>query len=161
MKQNLLFVTHTDTGFDEGLSYALDLARSMDRSIAILLIQKRKLFRRFEDLMSAAAFAEEGEHDTAREIMKQSRGEKHDEDELRRLLKEKCNGSGISVSIYTAFTDTVSALRDFLKQNSGVDMILLSPSITDNGNLSSRQLNNLVRTAVRPIVTMVKHAHAG
>lgn len=32
----------------------------------------RKLFNRFEGLMSAAAFAEEGEFDTAREIMRET-----------------------------------------------------------------------------------------
>jgi len=37
-------------------------------------------------------------------------------------------------------------------------MVLLSPSITDNGNVSARELNKLVRTASRPVVTMARQA---
>ena len=54
----------------------------------------------------------------------------------------------------------IRATADFLKKNKGVDMVLLSPNITDNGTLTSRELNQLLRTASMPIVTMAKHAYA-
>jgi hypothetical protein len=38
----------------------------------------KKLFRRFETMMAAAAFAEEGEFDTARQIMKEDEPRKTD-----------------------------------------------------------------------------------
>jgi len=130
-----------------------------DRGIAILLVHKKRLSKKFEDLMTAITFAEADEHETARNIMYASEA-KGQGDDLQELLKEKCNESGVPSSIYTGVSDTVSALRDFLKQNKGVDMVLLSPNITDNGTLTSRELNQLLRTASMPIVTMAKHAYA-
>lgn len=38
----------------------------------------KKLLERFETLMAAAAFAEEGEHETARQILKEERPRKTD-----------------------------------------------------------------------------------
>lgn len=157
MKRNLLFVTYRDDDFGDGLTYALDLAKMMDRGIAILLLHKKRLSRKFEDLMSAITFAEVNEHETAREILKTSES-KDKGDEVQHILEERCNGSGISATIYTALSDTVSALKDFLKQNHNIEMVLLSPSITDNGNLTSKELNKLVRAASRPIVTIAKNA---
>ena len=156
MKRNLLFITYRDDDFDDGLSYALDLARMMDRGIDILLLQKKKLSKRFEDLMTAITFAEADEHETARWAMTY---QETDSDGLKDRIAEKCSGSGVSAGIYSALTDTASALRDFLKQKSNIDMVLLSPSITDNGNLSSRELKQLVKTASRPIVTMARQAN--
>ncbi|MBP1746093.1 MAG: hypothetical protein H6Q54_708 [Deltaproteobacteria bacterium] len=158
MKRNLLFVTYREDDFGDGLSYALDLAKMMDKGIAILLVHKKKLSKRFEDLMTAITFAEANEHETAREEM-QGSGSAGSGNELQHLLREKCNHSGISTSIYSAVNDTGSALKDFLKKNNNVEMVLLSPSITDNGNMTSRELKQLVRTASRPIITMAKHAH--
>lgn len=159
MKRNILFVTYRDDDFGDGLTYAIDLAKMMDRGIAILLVHKKKLSKKFENLMTAITFAEADEHETAREIMN-GQGSKDSADDLQHLLEEKCNKSGLSAQIHTALNDTVSALKDFLKQNSNVDMVLLSPSITENGKLTSWELNRLARTASRPIVTMAKHAHA-
>lgn len=159
MKRNLLFITSREDDFDEGLSYALDLAKMTDRGIAILLVHKRKLSKKLEDLMTAITFAEADEHETAKEIMYASET-KEKGDDLQEFLKEKCDESGVPSSIYTGVSDTISALRDFLKKNKGVDMVLLSPNITDNGTLTSRELNQLLRTASMPIVTMAKHAHA-
>ena len=158
MKRNLLFVTYRDDDFDDGLSYALDLAKMMDRGIAILLVQKKKLARKFEDLMSAITFAEANEHETAMEMMN-DQGTGESGDRLQHLLKEKCSGSGMSANVHSALNDTTTALRDFLKNNGNVEMVLLSPSITGNGNLTSRELKQLVKTASRPIVTMARHGN--
>ncbi|OGW25714.1 MAG: hypothetical protein A2X59_08340 [Nitrospirae bacterium GWC2_42_7] len=159
MKQSLLFMTYEDDDFDEGLSYALDLAKMMDRGIAILLVHKKKLSRKFEDLMTAITFAQANEHETARQIISGQVSEDNGTDQ-QNVLREKCDSSGVSTKIYNALDDTSAALNNFLKNNKGIDMVLLSPSITDNGNLSARELNQLLRTASRPIVTMAKHAHA-
>lgn len=159
MKQNLLFMTYQDDDFDEGLSYALELAKMMDRGVAILLVNKKKLSKKFEDLMSAVTFAEANEHETAKQMMSASESEKNGT-ELQNSLKEKCASSGVSTNVYNALNDISTALNDFLKSNKGIDMVLLSPSITENGNLSSRELNQLLKTASRPIVTISRHAHA-
>jgi len=152
MRRNLLFVTYPDGDIDEGLSYALDLAKMTDKGMAVLLVNKKKFSRKFEDIVSAVAFAEENEPEAARQIM-QSSGQDHD---MESVIEKKCKTSGVATAIHTAFQDAASSLRDYLKQNSSIDMVLLSPNITESGNISSRELNRLVRTASRPIVTMVK-----
>ena len=155
MKRNLLFVTYRDGEIDEGLNYALDLAKMTDKGMAVLLVNKKKLSRKLEDIMSAVAFAEENEHAMAQQIMKES----EQREDVQSVIEEKCKTSGIAAAVYTAFQDAATSLKDFLKQNSSIDMVLLSPNITDNGNISSRELSKLVRTASRPIVTMAKQPH--
>ena len=154
MKRNLLFVTYKDGEIDEGLNYALDLARMTDKGMAVLLVHNRKLSGKLEDIMSAVAFAEENEPAMAHQIMQESKGQ-----EVQTAIEAKCKTSGIAAAVYTAVQDAATSLRDFLKQNSSIDMVLLSPNITENGNISSRELSRLVKTASRPIVTMAKQPH--
>jgi len=155
-KKQLLFVTYHDEKFDDGLSYALDLARTMNDGISILMVFKRKVMEKFEDMMTVVAFAEANDHKTARELIAEDL-EKNNEDYEKKLslLRKKC---GVDVDVSAASTNVVTAIRNFLKQNSSVDMVLLSPSVTNDGNISSKDLNRLVRTASRPIVTMAKNA---
>lgn len=116
-----------DDDFGDGLSYVLDLVKMMDRVIAILLLHEKRLSGKFKDLLTAITFAEANEYDTAREILNIS--ESNDKgDEVRHILEEKCNVSGISTTVHTA------------------------------GNLTSNELNKLVRTASRPRVTIAKDA---
>ena len=161
MKERLLlFVTYHDENFDEGLSYAVELAKTMNDGIEILLIYKRKVFEKFEDMMTAVTFAEADMHKTAKEMISDDYREKNEDYEKRiDLLKEKCRKSGITVSVSTAATDTVSAIKNILRQNIRIDMVLLSPSITNDGNVTSKVLNKLVKTASRPVVTMAKNAN--
>jgi arginine/ornithine N-succinyltransferase beta subunit len=156
MKRNLLFVSYRDGDFGQDLSYALDLAKMTEKGMAILLVNRKRLADKFDDMMTAVAFAEAGEHDTAIELMKAPEVE----DGLTSMLEKKCRESGMAASVYSALHDAVSSLRDFLKQNNTIDMILLSPSITENGELSSKELKRLLRTASRPIVTMTRQAVA-
>lgn len=158
-KKQLLFVTYHDEKFDDGLSYALDLARTMNDGISILMVYQRKVMEKFEDLMTVVAFAEANDHKTARELIVEDL-EKNNEDYEKKLsaLRNKCEKSGIDVDVSAASTNVVAAIRNFLKQNSGIDMVLLSPCVTNDGSISSKDLNRLVRTASRPIVTMAKNA---
>ena len=160
MKRNqLLFVTYHDENFEDGLSYALDLAKTMNDRIEILLLYKRKVLEKLEDMMTAITFAESGEHQTAKEMISEDY-RKHDEDYEKKLavIKDKCTRSGIAVDFSTAAMDAVSAIKNILKQNSRIDMVLLSPSVTNDGNVSAKILNKLVKTASRPIVTMAKQS---
>lgn len=160
MKKNLLFVTYQEEDCDEGFSYAIDLAKIMDQGITILLIYKNKLIKRFEDLMTAVTFAEAGEHETAKVIMLDSDKEANNSDKKLNILIEKCRKSGVDVNVQTAKIDIASAVKNLLSQKPTIDMVLLSPSVTNNGTISSKELNKLVRTASRPIVTITKQAHA-
>ena len=160
MKRNqLLFVTYHDENFDDGLSYAVDLAKTMNDSIEILMIYKRKVLEKFGNMMTAITFAEAGEHQTAREMISGDYN-KQDEDYEKKLgvIREKCTRSGVVVDFSTAAMDAVSAIKNILRQNARIDMVLLSPSITNDGNVNAKVLNKLVKTASRPIVTMAKQA---
>ncbi|MDP3298059.1 MAG: hypothetical protein Q8N09_10830 [Thermodesulfovibrionia bacterium] len=154
MKKQLLFVTYQNEGPDEGLSYAIDLAKTLDEGITILLVKLRKFRQRLEDIMAAVAFAEAGEHETARKIA--SGDEKDGSQETISILLEKCKNSGVDVSVHTVLDEPVSAISNFLKKKSTIDMVILSPSVMRNGNLSARELKRLVRIASRPVVTMTK-----
>ncbi len=152
MKRNLLFVTYQDGELDEGLNYALDLAKMTDKGMAVLLVNKKKLSGKLEEIMSAVAFAEENEPETARQFMNSVEVKPN----FRSAIEEKCKTSGVATAIHTALQDAATSVKDYLKLNSSIDMILLSPNITENGNISSRELSRLVRTSSRPIVTMAK-----
>ncbi len=159
-KRQLLLVTYHDEQFDEGLSYAVDLARMMNDSISILVIYKRKVMERFENIMTVVTFAEANEHKTAKELIREDyEKRKENYDEKIALLVERCRKSGVVVDVSTAAMDVVSAIKNFLRQNASIDMVLLSPNITTRGNVSARELNKLVRTASRPVVTMARNSH--
>lgn len=49
MRENLLFVTCHDENCEEDLSYAIDLAKIMNKGITILLVYKNNLMKRFQD----------------------------------------------------------------------------------------------------------------
>jgi nucleotide-binding universal stress UspA family protein len=157
MKRNLLFVTSQEENCEAGLSYALDLAKMMDKGVSILLVRRNRLLGRFEAAMSAVTFAEANEHDTARQIVERAR--QLDEQDVPALLRERCSASGMAVRVYTTLQDTVSALRDFLRDDGSVELVLLSPSITEEPALSTSDFRKLLRSATRPVVTMARQAH--
>ncbi len=158
-KKQLLFVTYHDENVESGLSYAVDLAKTMNEGISILMLFRRKAMERFEDYMTAVAFAEEGEFKTARELIGEDLKRKNESyEEKAGLLMERCSDAGIAVDVSAAASDVVSAVRNLLRQNSKIDMVLLSPAVTNDGNISSKELNRLVKTSSRPVVTMSKHA---
>lgn len=159
-EKQLLFVTYHDENPDEGLSYAVDLAKTMNDGIEILLIYRRKVLEKFDDMMTAITFAEADMPKTAREMISDDYKKKNEDYEKKvEALKEKCRKAGVTVGVSTAAADTVSAIKNLLRQNTRIDMVLLSPSITNNGNVTSKELNKLVKTASRPIVTMAKNTH--
>jgi hypothetical protein len=157
--KELLFVTYNDDNFDEGLSYAVDLAKTMGDSIRILMVYKRTVIENFEDVTAGVIPAEPKEHKTAGEPTGEdySKTQEHFESKLS-LIKEKCKEAGVSVDISTAAPDAVTAIKNILRQNTRIDMVLLSPGITNDSDITSKTLNKLVKTASRPIVTMAKQA---
>lgn len=159
-EKQILFVTYHDENFEDGLSYGIELAKTMKTGVEILLIYKRKVLEKMEDVMTAVTFAESNEHKTARELISEDyKANDQDFENKLALLKEKCEKAGITVGVSTAAADIVPAIKNTLKQNTRVDMVLLSPSITADGHISSRELNRLVKTASRPVITMSKQAN--
>ena len=70
----------------------------------------------------------------------------------------KCSKAGVHLDVQNTEQDVVTSIRTYLKQNEGIDKVVLSPAVTGNGNVSAKDLNRLVRTASRPIVTMTRQA---
>lgn len=157
MKRNILFVTDRSDDNDGGLSYALDLARMLDKGISVLLLRKDRLMSRFETLMSAVTFAEAGEHGTAREILAEGSEGGADRAAGRpRSIEKVCADSGLPAQIASGSGDMVAAVGSYLKANRNVEMVLLSPSITEEGIASGRELKRLLNTVARPVVTLAR-----
>jgi len=161
-KRQLLFVTYRDENPDEGVSYAIDLAKAMYEDITFLLVQKKSnLINKFGNLMTAVSFAEASEHETSRDIIPS--GTKADRLRYEKIimgLREKCRKEGIALSVQDTDLDAIDGIRAFLKNHIGIDKVVLSPAVTGSDTVSAKDLNRLVRTASRPIVTMTRQAAA-
>ena len=159
-KRQLLFVTYQDENVNEGISYAIELAKAMLEDIIMLLVQKKgTLTERFDDLMGGVAFAEAGEHETAREIVSGAGNP------LPAALDSKVtemvlqsSKAGVHLEVRHTDKDVVSGIRSFLKGQGNIDKVVLSPAVTESEMLTTRDLNRLVRTASRPIVTMTRQS---
>jgi len=115
-KRQLLFVTYRDENLEEGVSYAIELAKAMYEDITLLFVQKQStLMDKFENMMTAVSFAEAGEHDTARQIMTNgSQGMKEVyEKELDAIVK-RCLQEGIQVNVHSTGLDAISGIRTLL-----------------------------------------------
>jgi len=161
-KRQLLFVTYRDENLDEGVSYAIDLAKAMYEDITFLLVQKKgNLMDKLGNLMTAVSFADADEHEKARKII--TGGTKADGLRYEKIimgLREKCRKEGIAVSVQDTDLDAIDGIRAFLKNHVGIDKVVLSPAVTGSDTVSAKDLNRLVRTASRPIVTMTRLAVA-
>jgi hypothetical protein len=159
-KRQLLFVTYGDENLEEGASYAIELAKAMYENITLLLVRRRiSLMDKFGDIMTAVTFSEAGEHGTARELMADNAG--YNEIGLEKVilgLTEKCRKEGIDMGIQKTDLDVVPGIRAYLKDHSGIDKVVLSPAVTGSDTITAKDLNRLVRTASRPIVTMTRQA---
>jgi hypothetical protein len=161
-KRQLLFVTYLDENLEEGVSYAVELAKAMYEDITFLMVRKKSyLMDKLENLMTAASFAEADDHDTARQIMSGGSKSEHQTYEKKlAVLTGRCKEEGIHVNVQQTELDAVSGIRAFLKEHGGIDKVVLSPAITEAGSITTKDLNRLVRTASRPIVTMTRQACA-
>ena len=153
MSRQILFITFLTKGYQSGFLYSTELARCMEKDITVLIVrQKEKIAEKIENIMTAVTFAEADEHDTACMFV----GDKPDHEYVAEIayLKDKCRELNINLSIFYSELDIVSAIRRFVKQNHGVDLILLGTTVTENGHIRAKELKRLVRTSARPIVTI-------
>ncbi len=161
-KRQLLFVTHRNENITEGISYAIELAKAMDEDIMILFVRQRTCINgKFENLMSAVTFAEAGEHDTAKKMV--SEGPRFPDEASRRelaLILDKCMNVGVQVSVHTSSLDVLVGIRSFLKKQWGIDRVVLSPAITTDDAISSKDMMRLVRSISLPVVTMTRQSFA-
>jgi len=158
-KKQLLFVTYQNRQSEEGLTYAIGLAKTLGKGLSILMVRDSKgLMERFSDAMAAAAFAEEGEHETAREMMRDDDHDHFRVDKRVEYLKQKCHSSGVDAEVRPTNQDAAAAIKGTLKYEDGIDMILLGPNVTENENFTAKKLGRMIRTATMPIVTIASKA---
>lgn len=160
VRNNLLFVTCHGECCEEGLSYALNLARLMNKEITILMVFRKSLKDRFDDVMTAVTFAEAGEHETALRHYALRNTPDHSPASYISLLEARCRDIGVPMNVQTTSRDIVSSVKDVIGRMKTIDMVLLSPSVVNHAAVTEKDLQRLVKTASRPIVTMTRQAAA-
>ena len=111
MKRNILFVTDRCDDTDGGLSYAFDLARMMDKGIAVLLLRKDRLMGRFETADVGRDLRRgRGARDGPRDPRDGKRRRRRPPRSGRpRTIEEACAGSGLPTQISNGSGDMVDA----------------------------------------------------
>jgi hypothetical protein len=155
MKDKILFVTKGGEQCDEGFSYVLELAKTLNEGIEVLILNPAHLATDFEDIMAAAAFAEAGDLKTVKEIME------CEQNACRKKLEEKIGSfiqsskeMSVELLCHMSDGDVASAVKDFLKKKPNIDMVLLSPSLSENKK--SLDIRKLLKNISKPIVHISK-----
>src|SRR5512135_398324 len=112
-KRQLLFVTYRDENLEEGVSYAIELAKAMYEDITVLLVQKKSnIMDRLGNLMTAVSFAEADEHDTARQIMSEGAADTRGRyEKMIDGLVASCRREGVQVGVEETNLDAVTGIR--------------------------------------------------
>ena len=153
MIEKILFVTKGGEGCDEGFSYVLELARTLHSGIAVLMVDSKGMMETYEDVMAAVAFAEAGQLETVKELMNKQTAEiKEIEKKKIKELAERCRENSLEFIYQTAVGDSITAIKDFLKDRPGIDMVLLSPNLSENKK--GIDFKKLLKNITKPVVTI-------
>jgi hypothetical protein len=160
-RKNLLFVTYQNRQSEDGLAYAIQLAKTLGKGLSILMVQEKKgLVDGFSDAMAAVAFAEAGEHDTAREMMKADGTVSGPQTGVIADLSDRCKTAGVRLDVKSSGLDATSAIKGTLTGDDGIEMILLGPNVTESENFTAKRLTKLIKSATMPIVTIARQTCA-
>lgn len=155
----ILFATRSGPETLDGFTYALDLAKSLKKGLAVLIIQRNRISGAFEEVMMAATFAEAGDIATAREILEPEALELEARHGIHLTsAKTQCRDADIDLAVYAAAGDDVEAIRDTLKIRPGIEMVLLSPSL--GAPRSGGYLKRILTRITKPVVTISQQARA-
>jgi len=154
MKEKLLFVTKGGEDCGKGFSYVLELAKALDAGVAVLTVYSKRAMETFEDVMAAAAFAEAGDVETMRELMRgQEKEIKETAEKKINDFSEKCKDADIDFSYEVKAGEAIQVIKDFLKDKPGIDMILLSPNLS--GDKKLLDIKKMLKSITKPIVTIM------
>lgn len=159
MKEKLLFVTKGGEDCNEGFSYVLELAKTLNSNIAVLMIYSKGKMETYEDVMAAVAFAEAGQLETVKELMNKQTAEIKEIEKMKIAeLSDKCRENSLEFIYQTAAGDSIDAIKHFLKNRPGIDMVLLSPNLSKNKK--GIDFKKLLKNITKPVVTISRHAGA-
>ncbi|MCX5716988.1 MAG: hypothetical protein NTW44_01495 [Nitrospirae bacterium] len=154
MKEKLLFVTKGGEDCDKGFYYVLELAKALNEGVAVLMVYSKRARETFEDVMAAAAFAEAGDVETMRELMRgQEKEIKEEAAEKINDFSEKCRDANIDFLSGVKAGEIIQVIKDFLKDKPGIDMILLSPNLS--GDKKLLDIKKMLKSITKPIVTIM------
>jgi nucleotide-binding universal stress UspA family protein len=154
MQEKLLFVTKGGEDCDKGFSYVLELAKTMNAGISVLMVYSKRAMETFEDVMAAAAFAEAGDIETMRELMRGQEKEIEETAEKKiNEFSEKCRNANIDFSSEVKAGETIQVIKDFLKNKPCIDTILLSPNLS--GDKKLLDIRKMSKNITKPIVTIM------
>ncbi|MDA8241571.1 MAG: hypothetical protein M0Z67_14545 [Nitrospiraceae bacterium] len=160
MKEKILFATKGGENTDEGFSYVLELAKALNSGIAVLVVYPRQMMTSFEDVMSAAAFAEAGDFQTVRTLMEEQETElKETEEKKIKEMKVKAGEISVGLIYKTVSGDVASAITDYLKERTGIEMVLLSPNLSKERKILD--IRKLLKKISKPIVNITLPEKAG
>ncbi len=160
MRERLLFVTKGGDNFEEGFSYVVELAKTLKAGVSVLMVYNKRPMDAYEDLMSAAVFAEAGEFKTAKEILHEQENElKAEADKKLKDLSEKYREISNDINYQIYIGDVLSSIKEFLKNKPNIDMILISPSLSKSKK--EIDLKKLIKKISKPIVTISQPLQAG
>jgi hypothetical protein len=160
MKDKILFVTKGGEQCDDGFSYVLELAKTLNAGIEVLIIYPSRITNSFEDIMTAATFAEADDMQTIKKMIDA------EQNEFRALVERKIStlvsqseNTEVDLSCHRADGDLATTIKTFLKTRPYVDMVLLSPSLADDRK--SFDIRKLLKNISKPIVNISRPLASG
>ena len=84
-------------------------------------------------------------------------GEKIAEKKIKEFI-ETCGKNSLSLVHHTAFDDTITAIKEYLKNRPFIDMVLLSPNLA--AGKKGLDLKKLLKNITKPIVSISSLAEA-
>lgn len=159
-KKKILFVTYREEKLEDVCIYATELAKMMDKNLAVMFLSSNGERERWDDVIMVAALAEADMRDTARDMMKKVVGvdkvnDAHPDKKLVQFMGD-CTKSGINLEVYTTKMTLYSAMKKIMKKDHDIDFVMLSPEVSRNENSKEGLLSRLVQTVSKPFVTMIK-----
>lgn len=159
MQEKILFVTKGGEDSDNGFAYAVELAKTLNAGIAVLMVYSKHAATTYEDVMAAVAFAEAGDTETVRNLMhEQEEGIKKVAEKKIKEFIEICGKNSLPLVHQTVFDDTITAIKEFLKNRPYIDMVLLSPNLA--AGKKGIDFKKLLKNITKPIVAMSVTAKA-
>ncbi len=160
MREKLLFVTKGGDHFEEGFSYVVELAKTLKAGISILMVYDKRPMDAYEDLMSAAVFAQAGEFKTANDILQEHENKlKAEADKMLKELSGKYGDILDDLNYQIFIGDALSSIKEYLKNKPNIDMVLISPSLSKSKK--GIDLRKLIKNISKPVVTISQPLQAG